>query len=206
MKTTLAVLFSIILTCLTGCTRPPTLPDEQPDTTPSTGDQVVCTTEYAPVCGETTPNCQEPPCAPIRKTYSNACEADKAGAEIIAEGSCPEIHRTGNTADRVEIISPLAGSSVDSPIEIQTRLPGNWLFEASAPVVLTNRDGLIIAEGTITTPDDRMTTDLVVATGSISFELDPDSYSDQGYLILQKANPSGLPENDEAVEIPVLLD
>jgi hypothetical protein len=46
-----------------------------------------------------------------------------------------------------------------------------------------------------------MTEDFVPFTATIEFET-PD-YGDIGALILKKDNPSGLPEHDDAYEIPV---
>jgi hypothetical protein len=46
-----------------------------------------------------------------------------------------------------------------------------------------------------------MTEDFVDFEAELDFEK-PDLY-ERGSLILQKANPSGLPENDEALEITV---
>jgi len=40
---------------------------------------------------------------------------------------------------------------------------------------------------------------------TIKFEVDKNAYSNKGSLILRKDNPSGLPENDDALEIPVVL-
>ena len=84
---------------------------------------------------------------------------------------------------------------------------GYWYFEASFPIVLTNWDGLIIAEGYATADGDWMTEEFVPFTASLEFtnpyeEGQPD-FMKRGSLILQKDNPSGLPENDNALEIPI---
>lgn len=68
-----------------------------------------------------------------------------------------------------------------------------------------NWDGLIIAEGIATAKTDWMTTDFVEFEGELTFVVDENVYSNRGALILKKDNPSGLPENDDALEIPVIL-
>ena len=83
------------------------------------------------------------------------------------------------------------------------------VFEASFPVILTNWDGLIIAEGYATAEDSWMTEDFVPFVATIEFvspyqEGDEDFMS-RGTLILKKDNPSGLPENDDALELPILF-
>jgi len=50
-----------------------------------------CTMEYNPVCGEVVqPQCLTQPCNPLKKTFSNRCEAEKAGAKNIINGECKE--------------------------------------------------------------------------------------------------------------------
>jgi Immunoglobulin-like domain of bacterial spore germination len=112
-------------------------------------------------------------------------------------------------ADLIQVTAPAGMSVVSSPLTLSGKARGNWFFEASAPVSLVNWDGLIIAEGFVTAEGEWMTTEFVPFTGSLEFvspykEGDPD-FMKRGALIFQKDNPSGLPENDDAVEIPVLF-
>ena len=106
-----------------------------------------------------------------------------------------------SASEMIVVEYPNVGQEVSSPLNITGEAKGTWFFEATAPVVLTNWDGLIIAEGYIEAEGDWMTEDFVSYTGTLNFE-EPD-YKDNGFLILQRANPSGLPENDAAVEIPI---
>jgi hypothetical protein len=91
---------------------------------------------------------------------------------------------------------------ISSPITITGEVPGNWSFEASFPVVLVDWDGLIIAEKPATLTGDWMTTDYVPF--SVTLEFDKPTVKNNGSIILQRDNPSGLPENDDAVEIPII--
>ena len=91
-----------------------------------------------------------------------------------------------------------------SPATIRGEIPGNWSFEASFPVVLVNWDGLIIAEHYATVQGDWTTEDYVPFEVTLSFDT-PTVY-DRGALIIQKDNPSGLPEHADAIEIPVTLE
>lgn len=94
-------------------------------------------------------------------------------------------------------------SKISSPLVVTGEARGNWFFEASFPVVLTNWDGLIIAEGIAKADGDWMTTDFVPFKATLSFSR-PD-YGDNGFLILKKDNPSGLSQFDDALEIPIIF-
>lgn len=110
-------------------------------------------------------------------------------------------------ADLIKVTSPIPMGVVESPLQLRGQARGNWFFEASAPVALVNWDGLIIAEGFVTAQGEWMTTDFVPFAGELTFTSpykagDPD-FMKRGALIFKKDNPSGLPENDDALEFTV---
>ena len=108
---------------------------------------------------------------------------------------------TPTPAQDLVLTHPAEGGTITSPLTITGQARGTWFFEATFPVILTDWDGLIIAETYATAQDDWMTQDLVPFQATLEFE--PPELYDRGQLILQKANPSGLPENDAAHEITV---
>ena len=108
-------------------------------------------------------------------------------------------------ADLIRLESPRPNQVIGSPLVITGEARGYWFFEASFPVFLTNWDGLIIAQGIATAQDEWMTGDFVPFKATLNFVVDENVYSNRGTLILQKDNPSGLPEHDDALEIPVLI-
>ncbi len=110
-------------------------------------------------------------------------------------------------AKDIILTSPQSYEVIASPVTIKGEARGTWFFDASVPVVLTNWDGLIIAEGYATAVGDWMTEDFVPFTSTLEFvspyqPSDP-SFMSRGFLILKKDNPSGLPEYDDALELPV---
>lgn len=107
--------------------------------------------------------------------------------------------------DLITVATPTPEQVISSPLEITGQARGQWLFEADAPVVLTDWDGRIIAEGAVTAESSWMTEEFVPFSGTLEFS-SPENTGPQsvrGSLIIQRANPSGQPENDMAVEIPV---
>jgi hypothetical protein len=110
-------------------------------------------------------------------------------------------------ADLITLTTPVPEMVMGNPVTITGAARGQWYFEASFPVVLTNWDGLIIAETFATAQGDWMTEDFVPFVAELGFENpykegDPD-FMKRGSLILQKSNASGLPEHDDALEIPI---
>jgi len=63
---------------------------------------------------------------------------------------------------------------------------------------------LIIAQGIAAAQSDWMTTDFVPFKVVLEFEADT-QVSNRGALILKKDNPSGLPQYDDALEMPVIF-
>ena len=120
----------------------------------------------------------------------------------------PVVEDTGNAAQKADLIrldSPRPGAEIKSPLTVTGQARGTWYFEASFPIVLVDWDGRIIAQGIAQAKDNWMTTEFVPFEAILTFAADPNAYSNRGALILQKDNPSGLPEYDDALEIPVLI-
>lgn len=122
-------------------------------------------------------------------------------------------NQSGNSVaskpDLIIVDSPRIGDRVKSPLTITGKARGYWFFEATFPVVLTDWDGRIIAEHYAQAQGEWMTTDFVPFEAVLEFEnpvfpgAAKNHFSRRGYLILKKDNPSGLPEHDDALEIPI---
>lgn len=140
-----------------------------------------------------------------------ACTLD---AKICPDGST--VGRTGQncefaacpmpTDDLIVIDSPKRNQEVSSPITVSGKARGSWYFEATFPIVVVDWDGLIIGEGYATAQSDWMTTEFVPFTASITYTLPSSTPYKRGSLIIQKSNASGLPEHDDAREIPILFE
>ncbi|MFZ2484953.1 MAG: Gmad2 immunoglobulin-like domain-containing protein [Minisyncoccia bacterium] len=112
----------------------------------------------------------------------------------------------GNSVEKANLIRltyPRPNQEIASPLVITGEARGYWFFEASFPVMLVDWDGRIIAQGIATAKEEWMTENFVPFEATLTFEVDPNVYSKRGALILQKDNPSGLPEHDDALEIPI---
>lgn len=98
--------------------------------------------------------------------------------------------------------SVTVGSEITSPLTITGKMLGPWFFEASFPVSLVDWDGRIIAETFAQAEGEWMTTDYVPFTTTLTFTPPPGNIP-RGAIIFKKDNPSGLPEHDDAIELPI---
>lgn len=113
----------------------------------------------------------------------------------------------GEHADIIVLDSPQPLQVISTPLTLSGQARGNWYFEASFPVLLKDGNGTVIAQGPATAVSDWMTSEFVPFTMSLAF-VNPYTPGDSesmktGTLILQKDNPSGMPEHDDSLEIPV---
>lgn len=132
--------------------------------------------------------------------------ADTVTTDTAAPSEVPADIQThiDEHADLIRLESPDPLAVIESPAEVTGRARGTWYFEASFPVVLVDWDGLIIAEGVATADGEWMTEEFVPFRATLEFET-PD-YGERGTIILQKHNASGLPEHDDALEVPIRFE
>lgn len=117
----------------------------------------------------------------------------------------PETENKNPSHPLLTLNYPQESQTISSPLNISGEARGTWFFEATFPIVLTDWDGLIIAEGFATAQGDWMTEEFVPFTAELTFTSNT-AVSNRGSLILQKSNPSGLTENDDAYEITVFFE
>lgn len=108
----------------------------------------------------------------------------------------------GPLHDRIVIDSPKQGASVGHSFTVRGQAPGPWFYEAVFPIKILDKDRNVIgsaqgrAQGAWTTDAQvPFTADVQIAG----------SYRGNAVLVLLRDNPSGLPENDDALEVPIVI-
>ena len=145
---------------------------------------------------------------PVMESYPRQCRTEEG--ETFTESIGNELEKI----DLIRLASPRPNEVVKSPLTITGEARGYWFCEASFPVFLVNWDGLIIAQGIATAKDEWMIEDFVPFEATLEFSTEEGSipgmdnvfYKNNGALILKKDNPSGLPEHDDALEIPIFFE
>ena len=100
--------------------------------------------------------------------------------------------------------APLPGAQISSPLILKGKARGIWFFEGDFPVLLLDAHGNRIAEGYASAKGEWMTKNFVNFEGLLHFR---DAFSGtKGSLVLKKDNPAGLPQFDDALEIPISFE
>jgi len=144
------------------------------------------------------------------KKVNNFNECKEAGYIILE--SYPEqcitpdrqlfVQYIGNELEKINLIqitNPRPNQIIESPLEITGQAKGNWFFEADFPIRLYDQEGNEIAISIATALEEWITEEFVPFSSIIKFE----TTHTKGTLVLEKDNPTGLPEYDDFLLIPV---
>ncbi|MEK7542906.1 MAG: Gmad2 immunoglobulin-like domain-containing protein [Patescibacteria group bacterium] len=108
---------------------------------------------------------------------------------------------------QIQVYIPKPSSFITSPLfVIEGRARGNWFFEASFPVKLLDGNGKLISSGIaqVDPPGENwMTNNFVPFHATLLYN--GFSNTESGTLVLKRDNPSGLPQNDDEIRIPVFF-
>lgn len=107
-----------------------------------------------------------------------------------------------DTDNLIQVQIPQPGQVVQSPLVITGQARGTWFFEASFPVALHDMEGTVLSNGIATAEGEWMTQDFVPFTATLPI---PSNFQGPAILVLQKDNPSGLPEHDNLLRVPVTV-
>lgn len=105
--------------------------------------------------------------------------------------------------DLIIIDVPTKGMTVSSPFVVSGKARGYWFFEASFPIELRDTQGNLLETIIAQAQSDWMTTEFVPFTANLIFTKPSAPMS--AVLVFKKDNPSGLPENDDLIEVPIII-
>ncbi len=133
---------------------------------------------------------------PIMESYPRQCK--------IPEGK-NFVEDIGNELEKIDLIkisNPRPNQEIESPIIIEGEARGFWFFEASFPVKIFDENNNLLGEIIAQAQSEWMTENFVPFHATLEF---PTPSTKTGKLILEKDNPSGLPEHDDQLIIPVVF-
>jgi hypothetical protein len=105
-----------------------------------------------------------------------------------------------NENAEVVISTPERGALVTSPLTVSGKAKGTWFFEANIPVTLKDTNGKVLSQVGAQAQGEWMTSEYVNFTTVLNFSAPETEF---GVLLIEKDNPSGLPENDASFAIPI---
>lgn len=102
----------------------------------------------------------------------------------------------------IQVQNVVPGQTVTSPLTVTGIAKGNWYFEASFPVEVRDMNNVLLTQAPAQAQADWMTTNFVPFSVTLTFTSVP---GQPGTIILRKDNPSGEPQNDDSISIPVIF-
>lgn len=130
--------------------------------------------------------------------FTDSSATSTATATATTSNSVSSSHP--ENSDRIRVTNISAGERVTSPLTVEGQARGGWYFEASFPVELRDGNGKLIAQMPAQALGEWMTPEFVPFKAVLTFAKPTTS---TGTLILHNDNPSGLPENDRWISVPV---
>lgn len=105
--------------------------------------------------------------------------------------------------DLIQVDNPRPNQKIFSPLNLKGQARGFWFFEASFPVRLFDDQGNEIAIAIAQAQEEWMTEEFVPFQTTLEFEKPA---AKKGTLVFEKDNPSGLPEHDDQLIMPIFFE
>jgi len=134
---------------------------------------------------------------PILESYPRQCKTPDG--KTFTEDIGNELEKV----DLIKIDNPRPNQLIESPLFVKGEARGNWYFEASFPVKLFDDNGFLLGVKPAQALGDWMTEDFVPFQAIFPFAVPS---TPKGVLVLERDNPSGLPEHSDELKVPVLFE
>ena len=134
--------------------------------------------------------------APTVTEITTPAVSDKPTTTKQSDVIPPPLH------ERIVVNTPKSNSTVGKSFEISGEAPGNWFFEASFPIQVRDKDDNVVGRAHGNAQGEWMTEQQVKFIATVNID---GPYTGPATLILLRDNPSGLPENDDSFEVPIVI-
>jgi len=122
---------------------------------------------------------------------------------LMPDSSCGEqLNQNQDISNEIVVSQPQANAIISGTIQVMGQARGQWFFEAVFPVQLINENEELISQTQAHAQEDWTTENFVPFEAQIEV---PAGFSGNATLILRRDNPSGLPEYDRELRIPVKI-
>lgn len=151
-------------------------------------------------CGLFLYSCNQEPATSNDPDVSDSTLKIKEQTHPIDTFSNKGLQEALDTTKGAYIVSPLPNTSITSPVQIKGFAKGNWYFEAVANIAILDAHGKPLGKGIAQAQSEWMTNQFVPFEGNIKFE---NPKTDSGKIVILKSNPSGMPENNDSIIMPI---
>lgn len=103
---------------------------------------------------------------------------------------------------KIDLISPKPNEELGQSFSISGQARGSWYFEASFPIVLLDEARNELLTTVATAQGEWMTENFVPYSATVDLKT---KYTGKAFLVLKKDNPSGDPNYDDQIEIPITI-
>lgn len=115
----------------------------------------------------------------------------------------PQATYINASADKIVVTAPLPGTKVGNTFAVTGKARGGWYFEASFPLNVLSATNTLLKEMPVQAQGDWMTVEFVPFSTDVTI---PAHYKGAATLVLKNDNPSGLPENEASISIPITIE
>jgi hypothetical protein len=130
-------------------------------------------------------------------------DAKNTIAKILQSLKFKATNKSQQLSDLIKVDNPLPNQKINSPVKIKGKARGIWYFEGDFPIAIVDNEGNIIVESYATAKDEWMTEDFVPFEATITYD---QPSVENGYMVFQRDNPSGLPENEMELRVPIRFE
>lgn len=131
---------------------------------------------------------------PVMESYPRQCRTPEGNVFTEDIGNELEKH------DLIRVSSPRPNEIIQGPVIVQGEARGYWFFEASFPIRVYDAEGNELGVGIAQAEGEWMTEEFVPFRAQVSFRT---PQTTTGTLVLERDNPSGLPEYDDSLIMPI---